>query len=103
MTNYQELLTQRQNQFIETRTRIEVEVNNFLNSLIGLDDDIKQAFGYMDSRPTAQQWLPSLWQTPFNMDQYKLELQAFEAYQNKVATIIDKLNEEAIRCLQESE
>ena len=103
MNNYQELLTQRQNQFIETRTRIEVEVNNFLNSIASLDDNTKQAFGYVDGRDKAQDWLPSLWLTPFNMDQYKLELQAFESYQSRVATLVDKLNEEAIRCLQESE
>lgn len=98
--DYQAALEQSRMKFIEQRTKTEIAVNAFLESLSKLDDDVKQAIGYDPTRTTVKDWIPELWNEPCDQQKYDAELAAFEAYVAKARTIADRLNEEALKCAQ---
>ena len=93
------LIQDRQNKFIETRTNIENEVNRFLQSLSGLDADIKEKCGVRDG-VTARDLLPALWQEPFDENAYNSQKASLDTYIAQVRAVCDQLNQEAIACLQ---
>lgn len=95
-----ELIRKRQENFIETRTKIETEVNTFLASIENVDTDIKEQVEY-NSSMTAKNLLPELWNEPFNMDTYKAQLKELNEFIDRVHTICDKINQEAMRCLMQ--
>lgn len=97
--NVQQLIQERQNKFIETRTIIEKEVNMFLTSLNNLDPDIKEKLGVTEGI-NCRSLLPSLWAEPFDLETYNMELSKVQNYIAQVRGICDELNKEAIACLQ---
>lgn len=95
----QQLYQQRLNSFIETRTKIENEVNRFLKSLEVDDEEFKQACN-VQIGTTARDWLPALWEEPFNQEVYEQQLAKLNQYIQAVRTVSDKLQMEALACLQ---
>lgn len=95
------LLKRRQDEFIEKRTIIESEVTKFFESLGNLDADIKERINYDPTR-NARTELSALWEEPFNMEKYSQQRQVLDQYIALVGSVCDMLNEEALRCLQES-
>lgn len=93
------LLAQRQNSFIEARTKIEAEVDHFLKSLEEVDEDVQKMCGVTPGL-TAKALLPSLWAEPFDVEVYKGELANLNTYIEQVRAIVDNLNREALACLQ---
>lgn len=89
----------RQNQFIETRTIIESEVNKFLESLRAQDESLKQQLGVKEGI-TCKDLLPELWADEPNIDNYNVQLNNLLTYIGQVHAICDGLNAEAIACLQ---
>lgn len=89
----------RQNQFIETRTIIESEVNKFLESLRAQDESLKQQLGVKED-VTCKDLLPELWAEKPNIDTYTVQLNNLLTYIGQVHAICDGLNAEAIACLQ---
>ena len=96
----QQLYQQRMNTFIETRTKIEQEVNRFLKSLEVDDEEFKAACNVRVGT-TARDWLPSLWEEPFPEEKYQQEFAKLIEYIEQVRTVSDKIQQEAIACLQE--
>ena len=94
-----QLLRQRQEEFIERRTKIETEVNMFLKSIGNMDADIQAECKY-NPEYTARHWLPALWQEPFDPETYKKQLANFNAYERQVDSICNRLAQEAMVCLQ---
>lgn len=98
------LIQERQNKFIENRTKIETEVNKFLQSLEGLDEDVKaRCTVKIYKGATAKQILPSLWVEPFSIDKYNQEKANFDNYVKAIQTVCDAINQEALECLQNSQ
>lgn len=97
--NVEQLIQNRQNQFVETRTIIESEVDKFLRSLENLDLDL-QVRCNVKAGVTAKMLLPSLWEEPFNKEKYLAERKAVDTYIAQVKSVCDQINEEALRCLQ---
>lgn len=97
--NVAQLLRDRQNKFVEGRTVTEVEVNKFLKSLEALDEGERVQCKVVVGR-TAKDVLPSLWQEPFNPEQYQAELLNLQNYIAGVKTFCDRINQEALACLQ---
>lgn len=95
------LLQKRQVQFIETRTKIESEVTNFLRSLETLDSDIRSKIGYTETK-TVKDFLPELWSEPFDIEVYNEQLRTFNELVSRVRSVCDEINKEALRCLMES-
>lgn len=95
------LIREREAQFIEKRVMIENEVNRFLASLETLDDSIKQQIEYVPGQ-TARDILPALWAEKFDKEAYQLQLNKLNACVSRVRLICDEINQEALRCLQES-
>ena len=89
----------RQNQFIETRTIIESEVNKFLESLRAQDESLKQQLGVKED-VTCKDLLPELWADEPNLNTYITQLNNLLTYIGQVHAICDGLNAEAIACLQ---
>lgn len=89
----------RQNQFIETRTIIESEVNKFLESLRAQDESLKQQLGVKED-VTCKDLLPELWADAPNLNTYTTQLNNLLTYIGQVHAICDGLNAEAIACLQ---
>lgn len=94
-----QLLAERQELFIATRTNIENEVNKFLTSLENLDEDVKSQC-QIKGDVTAKELLPALWEKPFDEVKYQQQLAAFNVYVQSIMAFCDKINEEALRCLQ---
>ncbi len=94
------LLRKRQEEFIVTRTQIENEVNTFLKSLETLDEDIKNKIG-VDEGKTTRDWLPELWSSKFQIEVYREQLAHLTEYIEKVHSVCDEINKEALRCLTE--
>ncbi|MCM1218881.1 MAG: hypothetical protein NC548_30735 [Lachnospiraceae bacterium] len=88
--------------FVEQRTLTEVEVNKFLRSVEELDPVFQQQIGVVQGQ-TARDVLPSLWSEPFDESRYLQERAAVEQRIQLAAAICDKLNEEALKCLQDSQ
>lgn len=88
------------NKFIEQRTLTEVELNKFLKSLEGLDPVYQQELGFVAGR-TARDMIPSLWVEPFDEAMYLQEKAIVDDLVSRSVTLCNKLNEEALRCLQE--
>lgn len=97
--NIAAMIQQRQNKFIETRTIIETEVNKFLNSLQGLDAEYKEKLGVQPGI-TCKDLLPELWNEPFRTEVYDKQLANLQSYITQVQCICDKINQEALACLQ---
>lgn len=95
------LIQARYSQFIETRTVIECEVNKFLESLNKEDEDIKKQLGVREGI-TCRDLLPELWKpdNEFNEEVYQTQLNSLLQYIQQVQVICDKINAEAIACLQ---
>lgn len=99
MSTIEELYRQRQNKFIESRTVIESEVNQFLRSIEQLDAVFQAELNVVDGQ-TARDVLPALWEEPFNNDNYLAERAVLDARIVKATQLRDKLNAEAMQCLQ---
>lgn len=97
--NVEQLIQSRQNKFVETRTIIEAEINKFLQSLEKLDPDIQTRCNVIPGQ-TAKSLVPSLWEEPFDKDKYAVELAAVDSYIERVKTVCDQINKEALECLQ---
>ena len=93
------LIQDRQNLFIETRTKIETEVDRFLSSLSNLDLDVKAKCGVVDGA-TCKQLLPALWEEPFSEETYLAQKAKLDEYISQVHTVCDEICQEAIKCLQ---
>lgn len=96
----EQLYAQRQASFVEARTITETEVNKFLRSLEGLDMVFQQELQVVQGQ-TAKDVLPSLWAEPFVLEQYTAERRDLDARIAQAKQVADKLNAEALRCLQE--
>lgn len=98
--NVEALLRERQNLFIETRAKIEAEVTAFLESLRAIEDELitPELIGLRDL--TVKDVLPALWKEPFEKNVYAEELKVLSAHVNSLKVIANRLNGEALRCLQ---
>lgn len=97
--NVEALLRERQNLFIESRTKIEREVTMFLSSLEKINDELIPNQVSLRGK-TAKDILPSLWADPFVKTDYQKDLEAFNAHVLEVRMLANKLNGEALKCLQ---
>lgn len=93
------LVQKRQEQFIETRTIIEREVDGFLQSIRTFDEDVRAKCGTAPGN-TARDCLPSLWVEPFDKTVYVNELAVLNDYISKVKAVCDGINREALECLR---
>lgn len=98
--NIANLIRERQDKFVETRTIIESEVNKFLNSIGSMDADVQEKCGYVPGA-SAKVLLPELWHEPFNEEVYKTQLSSVLAYISRVQQVCDEINREALACLQQ--
>lgn len=99
MVDVAALVREREAAFIEARTKIEVNITKFIESIDELGDEIK----HIEGRPagaTAKEWLPELWNSNFNIDTYNQQLAVVQSYIDKVAAFADEINRESLRCLQ---
>lgn len=94
-----QLLTMRQNKFIEDRTIIAERVNKYLESLANLDNELR-AQCIIPTGTNAQEVLPALWQEPFDEAAYQAQLAEFNRSVASVKLVYQRINEEALRCLQ---
>lgn len=94
------LLQQRLSDFIEKRTIIENELTRFLQSLDALDDATKEQIGYTPGH-TARTLLPALWEEDFDLTKYNEQLSNYKAWEERIRLVMDEINQEAARCLQE--
>lgn len=92
------LLHKRQEEFIENRTRIETEVNKFLESLKSTDEDVQRKCQVSDK--TVRDWLPELWSDNFDIEVYEQQLAELNAYIKSVYAVCEQINAEAIKCLE---
>lgn len=100
MTSVEELLRVRQGKFVETRTRIEMEVNKFLESIDKTGDERVMSIGGRPEGKTCKEVLPALWEEPFDEAKYKEQLDLLNRYIAAVSTYVDTLNTEALKRLQ---
>ena len=100
MTNVEELLRARQSKFVETRTRIEMEVNKFLESIDKTGDERVMSIVGRPAGKTCREVLPALWEERFDEEKYNEQRAAFDRYVNAVCMYVDALNTEALKCLQ---
>lgn len=96
----QAILRARQDAFVEKRTRIESEVNKFLESVNQISDERVTSIPGRPTGNTCREVLPELWNEPFNQEVYDAELAVLNDYVAKVQAVCDSINEEALRCLQ---
>lgn len=96
----QAILRARQDAFIETRTRIESEVNKFLESVNQITDKRVTSIPGRPIGNTCREVLPELWNEPFNQAAYDAQVAALKSYIDQVTKVCDIINEEALRCLQ---
>lgn len=94
------LLRERQNKFIETRTLIASEVQKYLNSLNAMDAEVRAEI-LLPNGTTPQEILPALWTEPFDTEAYKEQLSHFQASVQSAKIYCDRLNQEALKCLQQ--
>lgn len=99
MSTIEELYRQRQNKFIESRTVIESEVNQFLRSIEQLDVVFQTELCVIAGQ-TARDVLPALWEEPFDNERYSTQRALLDERITKATQLRDKLNAEAIQCLQ---
>lgn len=97
--NVNALIQERNNQFIETRAVIEIEVNKFLTSLGNLDQEEQVKVGYKPGI-TCRDVLPELWEDNFREDVYQAQLNSLLNYIGSVRSVYDQWNVEALACLQ---
>lgn len=100
MSQIQQLLQQRQTQFIEKRANIKSEVDAFLESVKVIDTDMLVGLA-VPTGHTAEEVLPSLWEEPFDSNKYATELKNLNVFISQVHELTDKLNQEALECLQQ--
>lgn len=93
------LKRKKQDEFIETRTIIEQEVNKFLTSIGTFDAETKEQCKY-NPQLTARTLLPALWEEPFDEAVYNEQLAKLQAYIAGVEKVCDALNERTLQCLQ---
>lgn len=101
MVDVQQLIKDKEAKFYDTRAKIEMEVDKFFETI----KDIEAELADIPGRPqgsTAKTVLPSLWEEPFNKEKYDTELAVLNAYIKNVVAYGDQVNEEALRCLQNS-
>lgn len=96
----QAILRARQDAFVETRTRIESEVNKFLESVNQITDKRVTSIPGRPAGNTCREVLPELWNEPFNQTVYDAQVAALNSYIEQVTKVCDIINEEALRCLQ---
>lgn len=99
MSTIEELYRQRQNKFIESRTVIESEVNQFLRSIEQLDVVFQTELCVIEGQ-TARDVLPALWEEPFDNERYLTQRALLDERITKATQLRDKLNAEAMQCLQ---
>lgn len=97
--SFNALYQQKQNKFIETRTIIETNVNNFLRSLEELSEEDQQRLNVIKGQ-TARDILPTLWAEPFNEATYQVELDAFNKYKERVMVLCDEYYTKAVEWLR---
>ena len=97
----QELYNLRQTKFIEARSTIKHEVDQFLESVKATDPSVFVGLE-IPAGNTAEEILPSLWVEPFNQEQYNQELAKLNAFIAQIHIVTDRLNQEALECLQKS-
>jgi len=96
----QAILRARQDAFIEKRTRIETEVNKFLESVNQISDERMTSIPGRPAGNTCREVLPELWNEPFNQSTYDAQLAVLNSYIASVQRVCDCINEEALKCLQ---
>jgi len=100
--NIQAQLQKRQNKFIETRTIIADQVNKYVASLAILNDEQRQQC-IMPNGNKVEEILPELWHEPFDEEVYNTQLMHLQQSVASVTALCDRLNQEAIACLKQSE
>lgn len=96
----QEILRTRQDAFVEKRTRIETEVDKFLESVNQITDErVTQVPGRPEGK-NCREVLPALWKDPFDEEEYQKQLTALNSYVQAVQAVCDAINEDALKCLQ---
>lgn len=95
----EQLYSERQAKFVESRTITESEVNRFLQSLETLDPVYQQELGVVAGQ-TARDVLPALWADPFVEADYLQQKAVFDQRVAAATALANKLNAEALQCLQ---
>lgn len=99
MVDVDQLIRNKETQFVEQRTKTEIEINKFLESIKDIEEEIKDIPG-KPTGTTAKEIVPSLWTEPFDEAKYKEEIEALKKYVDAVVAYGDRINEEALKCLQ---
>lgn len=100
MMDISSILRERQGKFVETRTRIEMEVNKFFESLNEIDDERIKAVPGRPAGNTCKEVLPALWEEPFDEAKYATQLSEFNRYKDAVIAVADTMNQEALERLR---
>ena len=98
MTDVNELYKKRQEVFIERRTTIATEVDKFLAGVAEIEPELIKDITPLNGT-TAKEVLPSMWVEPFNIEAYERELAVLNDYINKIKSVADALNAEALKVL----
>ena len=100
MTPVQNLIAERERQFIETRLLICQWVEKLMENVSQIDPKLLTNLDVPKGK-TAQELLPSLFVTPFDFEQYEKEAAVLNAFQSRLDALADWLNAEALKCLSE--
>jgi hypothetical protein len=94
------LIAERERKFIEQRVLITQWIKEFMESVHAFDPELLKGIKIPEGR-TAEELLPSLFIEPFDHAAYLREREAMEDLRGKVNAVAEKLNEEALACLQQ--
>jgi hypothetical protein len=94
------LIADRERKFIEQRVVISQWVKDFMANVKAIDPSLLSDIA-MPKGNTAEELLPSLFTEPFDHEAYLLEREKLETFRLAVNSIACRLNEEAMRCLQQ--
>lgn len=101
MATVKQLYDARFQLFIERRSKVQSEVDRFLESVKSINPERLAGIEPIEGN-TAQEVLPSLWKEPYNAEQYAVELSRLQRYIADVKAVADALNAEALRILSGS-
>lgn len=96
----EKLFQQRQNEFIEKRTIIEREIGAWLDSMNALDPSFQERCGYDYQGKTVKELLSAAWEDDFDEAKYSQQLAEVKERIQRSIDLADKLNGEALACLQ---
>lgn len=102
MATVKQLYNARLQLFIERRSKVQAEVDRFLQSVKSINPERLAGIEPIEG-DTAQEVLPALWREPYDSQQYEVELSRLQHYISQVKAVADELNAEALRILSDNQ